>query len=169
MLVTKHSLRSQNAGFTLIELLVTTAITSIILLTASTILMTFFLSNSRTTIRRQIKAEGSRAQARIEFIVRGAQTCADIANGASFTYLDGTRYDIQSIGNNLRIIITEPSETPVTETLLSTFTTSTGTVTIDCVTATSSNKQYADIRFTLINAGNTITESFTTLTVLRNS
>jgi prepilin-type N-terminal cleavage/methylation domain-containing protein len=174
---------SRNAGFTLIELLVTTTITSIILLTTTTLLMTFFVSNSRTTIRRQIKSEGSRALARIEFVARGARSCSNAAVPGitaspiiSFTNLDGSivRFYPLVVGGVRNIVMrTTPVTGPTTtENLLSVFAlpSSDATFQLNCVRETDARKLYANIRFNLTNPGTaTVTETFTTLVVLRNS
>ncbi|MDQ5951774.1 MAG: hypothetical protein QG639_1055 [Patescibacteria group bacterium] len=177
---------SQKAGFTLVELLVTTAITSIILLTASVILMTFFLSNTRTNIRRQLKSEGARASARIEFVARGAQSCSDTAGNTdiTFTNLDNSTVRIWFAENfdwgggvivdTIRMTTTPSGGTGTTEELLSQFA-QVQNVLFDCVRETvdgqPANKLYANIRFELANPGTTanIMESFSTLAVLRNS
>lgn len=167
----------KNAGFTLIELLVTTAITSIILLTASTILMTFFLSNTRTSIRRQLKSEGARALARIEFIARGAQNCTDTGNvDITFTNLDNSTVrvwaeDVSSV-RNIRMTTTPFGGSPTTENLLSQFAeVDTANFLLDCVRETpTASKLYASVRFQLATPGTTtVVESFSTLAVLRNS
>lgn len=164
----KHS---SKAGFTLIELLVTTALTTIILLTASTILMTFFLSNTRTSIRRQIKAEGARALARIEFIGRGARSCNTTGGGITFVNLDDTQATFLVDGNRNLIMQNKNAGGTVlsTEELLAEYQVGAGQ-TFTCVPASpTQSKSYADIRFNVVNTATTISESFTTLVVMRNS
>lgn len=171
--------KSFQAGFTLIELMVTTVITTILLLTASTILMTFFLTNSRTAVRRQIKTEGARALDRIEFVARAAQDCTD-TNGVSnttgsditFTNTDGTTTEFKTAlkdGVNNLVMINQPANTE--EYLISNFSVAMtdGQFLLACVQESGTNKKYANIRFNLTNLSTTITENFTTLTVLRNS
>lgn len=183
MLVYKKFNHSKKAGFTLIELLVTTTITTILLLTATTIMMTFFLSNSRTSIRRQIKSEGSRALARIEFIARGAKSCTDnngitntTGSDITFTNIDNStiRFWAEDVNGvrNLRMRTTPASGPVTTENLLSDFAlASSGTdFILSCVRETNANKLYANILFKLTNPGTgLISETFTTLVVLRNS
>lgn len=170
-----HFVRSKMAGFTLIELLVTTAITSILMLTATSILMTFFLSNNRTAIRRQIKAEGSRAESKLEFIARGASDCSSIANGVRFTYppVNGNSpvtYDVTKTATAIQVVTTAPPAAAVTEQLFSNFSSPEGSVTLQCVTEPNSTKKYANIKFDLTNSENSeVSESFSVLTVLRNS
>ena len=150
--------RHKTGGFTLIELLVTTAITAIILLTASTMLMTFFLSNTRTTIRRQIKAEGNRAMSRIEFVARGAKDCVQNGTMVTLTPLEGSDVTFNVVGTNIQM--------NGSENLLSDFSAGTGT-TIACLNE--SGKQYVRVNLILTNTSAAISETFTSFTVLRNS
>lgn len=157
---------SREAGFTLVELLVTTAITSIIILAASTLLMTFFLSNSRTTIRRQIKAEGNRALARIEFVARGGQDCENVSSTeVEITNLGGNSTTVFNYSEN-NITITQDGDT--TE-LLTAFSLSDGSV-ISC--EEEGDKHYIRASLVIRNTDDseaTIEETFTSFTVLRNS
>lgn len=156
----------QNQGFTLIELLVTTAITAIILLTASTVLMTFFLSNTRTNVRRQVKSEGTRALARIEHVARGAKSCSNSGSSLILTNLDDstTSFYVDSTTNLIM-------QTPPLESLLTDFVV-TGSPTLLCQADPTTGKQYVEINFNVTNnlsATSAITETFTTFVVLRNS
>lgn len=171
------ALKKTQGGFTLIELLVTTAITAMILLTASSILMTFFVSNTRTTLRRQIKSEGNRALSRVEFIARGAQRCADVSDQTiTFTYVDGESYVFDKTDDdNLTMQRLDNAGSPVgaQESLLTNFVIARdGDFRLQCVTEPNSTKQYANIRFDVTTANAetaTVVESFTTLVSLRNS
>lgn len=160
---------SKKAGFTLVELLVTTAITSIILLSASTILMTFFLSNSRTTIRRQIKSEGNRALGRIEFIARGGQSCTNLAGntGVTITSLGGDSVTtLTDTGTNITISVDGGTAQP----LLTAFSLADTASVIRC--ETEGGKQYIRASLVITNsdtADGAVTETFTSFTVLRNS
>lgn len=59
-------------GFTLIELLVVTTIVVLLLLSVSTVFMTFLISGARNNIMREIKAEGAEIIDKLEFTFRGA-------------------------------------------------------------------------------------------------
>jgi len=60
------------SGFTLIEVLVVVSLTVMLLLTASTLFMTFLISNTKTSSNILIKNEGNYANAQIEFLIRNA-------------------------------------------------------------------------------------------------
>lgn len=170
---------SHKAGFTLIELLVTTSLTAIILLTATTILMTFFLSNARTSLRREIKAEGSRALARMEFIARGAKRCTNAGGGITFTNIDDTtsKFSVNASNNLIMENRTAANVLINSEELLSKNATNVtnypvvpgSSLELSCNQEPNSDKLYADIRFMLQNNGGSVQESFRALTVLRNS
>lgn len=70
---TKHH---PTAGFTLIELLIVVGITAVVMITISTVFMTFLLSSSKTEVRRQVSAEGNEAIRAIEFEIRNARQVA---------------------------------------------------------------------------------------------
>lgn len=164
----------KQAGFTLIELLVTTVISAMILLTASSILMTFFVSNSRTTLRRQIKAEGSRALSRIEFIARGAESCTQEGTDTiTFTNVDGTGYKFYKNNDNLTMqkLNADGSNSGSPENLLTNFVIAkAANFWLRCQTVALTTKQYADVRFDVTSAEtSTVSETFTSLTALRNS
>jgi competence protein ComGC len=68
------------SGFTLVEVLVTTSLTVMIMLTITSMFMTFLVSNSKTNIKKVVKEEGLHAMNQIEFILKNAY------------YLDETNY-----------------------------------------------------------------------------
>lgn len=165
----KAAQSAQNRGFTLIELLVTTAITSIILLSATTILMTFFLSNTRSTVRRQIKAEGNRALSRMEFVIREGESCSSNADELIIVDLQGntTTFSKSEVAGNITMTPPTPSEK-----LISAFSLPATSAQTELSCITENNKQYVQVDFTVTNnAGSTtaITERFSSFTVLRNS
>ena len=59
-------------GFTLIELLVTTSLIVFLLLSISSLFMTFLLGNSKTNARKTVKQEGAYALGRMEFLIKNA-------------------------------------------------------------------------------------------------
>ncbi|MFH1959029.1 MAG: type II secretion system protein [Patescibacteria group bacterium] len=62
----------QQAGFTLIELLIVITLTVIMLLTASTLFMTFLISGAKVNSAQLVKQEGQHALTQIEFLLRNA-------------------------------------------------------------------------------------------------
>lgn len=71
------------AGFTLIELLVVTGLSVMLLLTISSMFMTFLVSNSTTNMRKIINAEGNHALNQISFIIRNATSINSPCTGAT--------------------------------------------------------------------------------------
>ncbi len=63
----------RQAGFTLIELLITTSLTVLLMLTITSMFMTFLIGNSKTNIRKTIKEEGLHALSQMEFIIKNAR------------------------------------------------------------------------------------------------
>ncbi len=86
--ITRHH---KKAGFSLIEVLVSTALLVLLLMTATTMMMTFLVSNAKTSIRHTVKGEGSFALAKMEHLIRNAETITtpnctqDGANNAAIT------------------------------------------------------------------------------------
>lgn len=88
--------RTRQDGFTLIELLIVTSLTVMLLLTITTMFMTFLVSNSKTNIRKSVKEEGLHALSQIEFIIKNAryyddtfQACGTGLNTIRVVGLDG--------------------------------------------------------------------------------
>ncbi len=59
-------------GFTLVELLIVVTLTVMLMLTASTLFMTFLIGNTKTSTSRLVKAEGEYALNQIAFLIRNA-------------------------------------------------------------------------------------------------
>lgn len=82
--------RPHSAGFTLIELLIVASLTVIIMLTVTSMLMTFLITSHKTSVEQRVKSEGEAALSAIEFTLRnsrklvpgldGATTCNNDAN-----------------------------------------------------------------------------------------
>jgi Tfp pilus assembly protein FimT len=66
------SLRSESAGFTLVELLVVTSLSVLLMLTATSVFITFMMSDARTQSIGQITEEGDYAMSQMEFLFRNA-------------------------------------------------------------------------------------------------
>ena len=83
-------------GFTLIEILVTTSLTVLIMLTITSMFMTFLVSNSKTNIKKIVKEEGLYAMSQMEFILKNAyyldettHTCSADMDTIEVISLDG--------------------------------------------------------------------------------
>lgn len=82
--------RLSAAGFTLIELLIVASLTVIIMLTVTSMFLTFLITSQKASIEQRVKSEGESALSTIEFILRnsrqlvpnldGATTCNNNAN-----------------------------------------------------------------------------------------
>jgi prepilin-type N-terminal cleavage/methylation domain-containing protein len=89
----RHRDHSQR-GFSLIEILVSTTLLVFLLMTATTMFMTFLVSNAKTNVRHVIKSEGTAALSRMEFLIRNAESlnanCA--ANGTTNNSITGKNF-----------------------------------------------------------------------------
>lgn len=92
----QHQIKTKQTGFTLVELLITTALTVLLMLTITTMFMTFLIGNSKTNIRKTVKEEGLHALNQMEFIIRNArnydasfQTCTSGLSTIRVVGLDG--------------------------------------------------------------------------------
>lgn len=174
----KQTVQRIKNGFTLIELLVVTSIVIMLLLTISSMFMTFLISNARTNISRQIKAEGSEMIDRMEFVLRNARsvnqtsgvsiTCSQAGSvntvsgtGFNITDVDGNVINISYAGNRILLAGKE---------LNSTFVVSSAP-TLTCYRDPNNQKTTIGIRFSLTRTENssTLQEDFTALAQLRNS
>lgn len=167
----KRALPSKS-GFTLIELMVVTTIVVLLLLSVSSMFMTFMLSNARTNITRQIKAEGSEMISQMEFVLRNARSTSLSCSAA------GSGNTIGSGGVNItdadgNIVVLAYNANRITlggKPLNSNFVVSTAP-TLTCYQDTNNLKTSVGIRFTLSRTedSSTLQEDFTALTQLRNS
>src|SRR3990167_11251520 len=57
-------------GFTLIELLVVVSLTTVLMLTAASVFMTFMIGNEKTTVAQGVQGEGQHALSAMEFLLR---------------------------------------------------------------------------------------------------
>jgi competence protein ComGC len=86
---------NNSTGFTLIELLITTSLTVLLMLTITSMFMTFLIGNSKTNIKQTVKEEGLHAMNQMEFIMKNAHyvvdsTCTPGTSGTiGITGLDG--------------------------------------------------------------------------------
>ena len=98
----KHS-----AGFTLIELLITTSLTVLLMLTITTMFMTFLIGNSKTNVKKTVKEEGLHAMSQIEFILKNAFyvdestiTCGSGMPSIQIVSLDGGLTEFRTISDS---------------------------------------------------------------------
>ena len=85
--------KTLQAGFTLVELLVTTSLTVLLMLTITTLFMTFLVGNSKTNIRKSVKEEGLHALNQMEFNIKNARyvegSCTENMTALSVVGIDG--------------------------------------------------------------------------------
>jgi len=88
---------SKRAGFTLIELLIVVSLSVMLMLSASSLFMTFLLGNTKVSRMQTIKQEGEHALSQMEFLLRNAvqlvrnndnKICVRNMSSVSFISLD---------------------------------------------------------------------------------
>jgi prepilin-type N-terminal cleavage/methylation domain-containing protein len=77
------SARPNQAGFTLIELLVVAALTVLIMLTVTSLFMTFLITSQKASIEQKVKSEGETALSKIEFILRNSRKLVPNLDGGT--------------------------------------------------------------------------------------
>jgi prepilin-type N-terminal cleavage/methylation domain-containing protein len=160
------TLPTNKAGFTLIELLIVTTLMVMIMLTVSSLFMTFLLGNARTNVRKQLKSEGAYALNQMEFMLRNAIYIEDgycegnPANEIRFFSKDSfdTRFHLDSTAGNR--IASNSS-------FLTSAAVSATELTFNCVQE--NDNKSVRINFTIAKTeGSTLEEKFGTLVNLRN-
>lgn len=161
------------AGFTLIELLITTSLTVLLMLTITTMFMTFLISNSRTNVRKIVKEEGLYALNQMEFILKNAFYVDETSNPCTTNM---TEIDIVSLdrGSTTFNTITDLNGSKIASngaTLTSNAVDLTG-LRFDC--SGSPGNRVVTVRFTLEKITPTlsddaqVTENFETTVQIRN-
>jgi prepilin-type N-terminal cleavage/methylation domain-containing protein len=83
---------SYDSGFTLIELLLVVSLAAMIMLTISSMLMTFLIGNAKTSTAQLVKREGDYTMGQIEFLLRNATAldeCTTSDTSVTITSRDG--------------------------------------------------------------------------------
>jgi prepilin-type N-terminal cleavage/methylation domain-containing protein len=166
--------QKMKAGFTLIELLVVTSIVVLLLLTISAMFMTFLLSNARTNVTRQIKAEGSEMIDRLEFVLRNARSVNQTSGvsigcvqGGTANGVNGTGFNITDVNGNPIKISFDGSRILLSDKALnSTFVVSENPV-LTCYQDPNNQKTTIKVQFSLESSN--IQEDFSATVQLRNS
>lgn len=78
-----HFQLSAKKGFTLIELLVVASLTVMIMLTVTSMFMTFLITSQKASIQQQVKREGENALSKIEFTLRNSRRLVPNLDGAT--------------------------------------------------------------------------------------
>jgi prepilin-type N-terminal cleavage/methylation domain-containing protein len=165
-------------GFSLIEILVSTTLLVLMLMTATTMFMTFLVSNAKTNVRHTIKGEGAAALSRMEFLIRNAESVtANCAPGGTSNvsitiknFGDSKTYTLSIVSDKIRYAATDGTST---ELLNSTTTNAIAPAFFNCYGNTNSNRRI-EISFALeatadtLNSGTSISESFRSTVQIRN-
>jgi prepilin-type N-terminal cleavage/methylation domain-containing protein len=177
----KYKNNFSSHGFTLIELLVVSALVVLLLLSVSSMFMTYLVSNAQTNIRRQIKSEGNQMVSQLEFLFRSAQSVNYQSSGLPITCnnnsfsLSSNPLVIKDADNNqytisfsTQKVIVQNGTNPANE-LNSTYVVPSAP-TITCYGNTTSQNKSIKIDFTLEwQSGGSFTDSFSTTIQLRNT
>lgn len=171
---------NHQAGFTLVELLIVTAITLIIMLTASVLFMTFLISNSKINSAQLVKQEGQHALQQMEFLLRNAiellpntadQECQVGMSEIKFRSIDGGITTLAKEDDNGKDKIASNSGIYLTSQAVDI----TEGPTFDCTQDTDESHPYIDITFTLRKGTpgvdqnrDIVEEKFSTSTTLRS-
>jgi competence protein ComGC len=101
---------SKSTGFTLIELLITTSLTVLLMITITSMFMTFLIGNSKTNIKKSVKEEGLHAISQMEFIMKNAlyvvdSTCTSgTSDTISIVNLDGVTSTYSTINKKIAYV-----------------------------------------------------------------
>lgn len=151
--MSKHSKLS---GFTLIELLIVVSLSVMLMLSASSLFMTFLLGNTKVTRMQTIKHEGEYVMSQMEFLLRNAvqlvandegQICERDMESIAFISIDS--------GETLLNKTVDPSDTKEKIASNSAKFLTSGDVDIingpyfDCTESEDKLTQYVGLRFTL--------------------
>lgn len=176
---------SKNAGYTLIELMIVSTLVVLLMMTVTSLFMTFLVGNAQTNIRRQIKSEGNAMIDQLEYVFRNAKTiitssgasidsgtiCSNVA-GSDLNITDSNYLDISDLdGNTLRMNYNSTSKKITINSLdLNTTYVIVNAPTIRCYGSTISSKKSMEVIFTLQKEvdSTTFAEQFKTITQIRN-
>lgn len=174
----KKTPRIINSGFTLIEILAATSILVMLMLTATSMLMTTVLSQARGSIRAQLKDEGSAMMQRITYNLRNAGEITSLCapTGTTATQIsykndaEETIYTFEKIGQTIAL---NDGTTPI---ILHTGAVLPSLFNVTCTSDEGSGMKFIIINLTLTNvqtgefnadAGD-ITENFSSSVQFRN-
>ncbi len=166
---------SKQHGFTLIELMIVTSLMVILILTVSSMFMTFLISNARTNTKNTLKVEGSYALSQMEYLLRNSFEITENAS-AQICQIGMDSIAFESIHGGITELALDTAEAKIASNsafLTSSAVAASGLV-FDCH-ENADGSRYVDITFQLdktaptINETNTpSTEQFKATVVLRN-
>ncbi len=163
-------------GFTLIELMIVTSLMVILILTVSSMFMTFLISNAKTNTKNTLKVEGSYALGQMEFLLRNSYTLVDNATGQICqTGMDSIAFDAIN-GGTTELQLDVTGKIASNSAFLTSNAVAARQLVFDCY-ENADGSRYVDISFQLDKVAPTInqtaatpasTESFAATVVLRN-
>ena len=171
-------LRNSKNAFTLIEVLVVTALTVILMLSVTTLFLSFMASSSRTNLEQQIKSEGKTVMDHISYLLRNGRQITYCSSGIkeiTIANIDGyeTTLLIENDGTADRIASTSSATDTV---YLSSVATSVSNLNFDCYESTMEKGQYVQVSFDLslgqVDSSNPLdsyTQTFSQGVLLRNT
>lgn len=77
------NLFKQTAGFTLLELLIVAGLSVLVMLTVTTMFLTFIITSKKSNLKQKVHNEGQVALSKIEFILRNSQRLVAGLDGAT--------------------------------------------------------------------------------------
>ncbi|MCC6711200.1 MAG: type II secretion system protein [Candidatus Pacebacteria bacterium] len=72
-----------NRGFSLLELLIVAGLSVMVMMTVTTLFLTFIITSRKSNIKQKVHAEGEEALNKIEFILRNSQKLVPGLDGAT--------------------------------------------------------------------------------------
>lgn len=89
-------------GFTLIELLISTTLIVLIMLSVSSLFMTFLIGGSKTNVKKKLSEEGAFALSQMEFLLKNARhidelTCSSGMNSIRLISIDNGQTTLRRI------------------------------------------------------------------------
>ena len=166
------------SGFTLIEILAATSILVMLMLAATSMLMTTVMSQARGSIRAQVKDEGAAIMQRITYNLRNASEITSDCSGVDSTeinYKNSGSENINTIAQSVDNITLEDANGPI-DLHTDAVTVKTNSFNITCTEDPGTGVKFITIDFTLTNkqegefnsAENSISETFSSSVQLRN-
>lgn len=171
----------RDRGFTAIELLIAVGLLSMLLLTISAVFISFIVGTSKTHAYKILKAEGTKANTQIDYLLRNARRITSpcvgsSANTINIEGLDGGITTLQNIDNKVASVAAYPPTFASTTDFFLTGNSVelTADPTITC-RENSSGQRLVEVSFTLQRAGvdaevgsDTVTQTFNTWVEIRN-
>jgi prepilin-type N-terminal cleavage/methylation domain-containing protein len=166
-------------GFSLIELIVVIGVTSIIMITASTLFISFNITNYKSEIDQKVKIDGNNALSHIEFVLRNAREVTSTCTEAGYTSASISLDDLNNNNHEIQLETTG-GETRLKDTINGTddryITSSVNTISdlnFTCYLGNDSDIQYVTVNFKMKRGGtvanaNTAQASFKTGVTIRN-